>query len=415
VADAGRLDTLLTAESAAAVGAAGSAEIAAGVHVFNQARNVAPVLDAVRAGLAAHFAGAKCVLLVVDAGSHDDSPAATRTWLETAGPGPAVQRLELATPRPDGRATLALLGAAQRLDARAVCLVDAALTSLRPEWIDRLLQPVLRDQADYVSPAYTRTAVEGTLTTNLLAPLTRALYGKRVQELLGGCAGLSGPLVHRCLDAGPGVRPELEPGAEIWLATEALATGSRLVETHLGRKVMDPGPVPPDVATILVRVVGALFRTAERHQPVWAEIHGSQPVTRIGEAPALLPGVSLSGVEQMVRAFRLGLKDLLPVWEQIVPEETLAELYPLGLLAPTEFRFPPRVWARVVSDFAVAHHARRLARDHLLRAMTPLYLGRVAAFLLEAQAARPSETPAILDDIGQAFEAEKPRLVARWR
>ena len=31
-------------------------------------------------------------------------------------------------------------------------------------------------------------------------------------------------------------------------------------------------------------------------------------------------------LERMVRVFRTGLKDLLPVWEQIMPEETLERL-----------------------------------------------------------------------------------------
>lgn len=117
----------------------------------------------------------------------------------------------------------------------------------------------------------------------------------------------------------------------------------------------------------------------------------------------------------MVRAFRLGLKDLLPVWEQVMPEETLARLYPLGLLAADEFQFPPPIWARVVSDFALAYHERRLPREHLLRALTPLYLGRVASFLLEAQGTQRTRLPNVLEAIGQAFEAEKEFLRARWR
>jgi hypothetical protein len=117
----------------------------------------------------------------------------------------------------------------------------------------------------------------------------------------------------------------------------------------------------------------------------------------------------------MVRAFHLGLKDLLPVWEQILVDETLAQLYPLGLLGADEFRFPSPLWARVTADFAVAHHERRLPRDHLLRALTPLYLGRVAGFLLETQGGTPSRVAEALERVCLAFEAEKAALSARWR
>jgi hypothetical protein len=117
----------------------------------------------------------------------------------------------------------------------------------------------------------------------------------------------------------------------------------------------------------------------------------------------------------MVRAFDLGLKDLLPVWEQIIPEATLARLYPLALLAADEFRLPPALWARIVSDFAVAHHDRRLPREHLLRALTPLYLGRTAAFIVHVRAMPPGRMPEAFETIDRAFEDERDHLVARWR
>jgi hypothetical protein len=54
-------------------------------------------------------------------------------------------------------------------------------------------------------------------------------------------------------------------------------------------------------------------------------------------------------------------------------------------------------------------------RDHLLRSLVPLYLGRTAAFV-EATAARDAAgTEASLESVAAAFERLKPYLVARWR
>lgn len=414
--EAERLERVLTAESLAAVDAMGPMELVVGVHVSGQARYVGQVLDAVRAGLAKHFSGVRTALLVADAGSQDGTRDATSAWMEAAAPDPPVQCLEYAGPRHRGRAIFAILAVARHLGVRAVGLLDTALTGLRPEWIRELLHPVLDAGVDYVSPAYTLAAWEGTLTTNLLAPVTRALYGKRIRQLVGGCAGLSGGLVDRLLGSDAWRSEWMAHGVEVWLPTEALAGGVAVAEAHLGRKELDPG-VQPDVATTLVRTVGPLFALMEIHREAWLDVRGSQPVPGVGDpgAPAAEAEGREPGVERMVRAFKLGLKDLLPVWEQIMPETTLGQLYPLGLLAPDEFRFPPPAWARVVSDFAVAHHERRLPREHLLRALTPLYLGRVAAFVLEARPGPPARIPEILENIGRAFEAEKPRLAARWR
>ena len=50
--------------------------------------------------------------------------------------------------------------------------------------------------------------------------------------------------------------------------------------------------------------------------------------------------------------------------------------------ARARLRFPDDLWARVVYDFALGHHYAVVHRDHLLRSLVPLYLGRTAAFVL---------------------------------
>lgn len=410
-----RLEDLLPPEAVTALGAAGPADLLVGVLVLNRVRSITQVVSNVATGLAKHFPSLKTGVLVADAGSQDATLDAVRVWRETAHSTPPVLDVRLTGPPQRARATLAVLAAAVRLKARACVLLDADLISATATWVDQLLTPLLREEADLVSPAYTRTVSEGTLTTNLLAPVTRALYGKRIQQPLGGCVALSAGLVDRFLQVDIWTSDLAEHGTDLWMTTEALVTGARVVETHLGRKVVEASSAQPDLATTVTRVVGPFFRLMERYAAVWEEIRGSVPLPRMGEPAALLPEMGGTQVDRMVRAFRLGLKDLLPVWEQIMPEETLTRLYPLGLLAVEEFQLHPALWARVVSDFAVAFHERRLARDHLLRALTPLYLGRVAAFLLEAQATPAARLPVILETIDRAFEEEKEFLRARWR
>jgi glucosylglycerate synthase len=293
--------------------------------------------------------------------------------------------------------------------------VDADLIGLTAEGVAALLGPVLGGEGDFVSPAYTRSISEGTLTTTLLAPLTRALYGRRIQQVIGGCAGLAKGLIGRLLDEGP-PRDALDGcGIEVWLPTGALAAAGRIVEVHLGRKVVAPSLAQSDLATTLARVVGPTFALMDRYADVWAGVRGSAPVPAAGERAGLAPETGELHLDRMVRAFRLGVKDLLPVWEQILPDETLGALFPLEIVPVEEFAFPPRLWARVVCDFAVAHHERRVARDHLLRALTPLYLGRVAAFLREAQMGPLDHVPTLWEETGRAFEAEADILRNRWR
>ena len=74
----------------------------------------------------------------------------------------------------------------------ACAVVDADVRSISPEWIELLLRPVLEQGYDYAAPYYLRHKYDGTITNSLAYPLTRALYGKRIRQPIGGEFGFSG-------------------------------------------------------------------------------------------------------------------------------------------------------------------------------------------------------------------------------
>ena len=406
-------DLPLAAESLTALEAAGPLDLVAGVYADEEAGGTTDLLDAAATALAKHFPAQRAAVLALPVGWRQAALPAIRSW---AGAEPA-SRLCLES-RPDadaGQALRTLLSVAGRLEVRGAVLLDATLAGLPPEAIHALLEPVAAGQADCALPAYTRSVTEGTLTTNLLAPLTCALYGRAGQQMVGGCAALSGALLQRLLARTAEAEGWKAPATEIWLTTTALLSDGPVVQVHLGRRPRHPGRPPADLPTIVAETVGPLLTLMGRHREVWQEARDARAVPLIGGPATMLPDQGGVDVERMVRAFRLGLKDLLPVWEQMMPDTTLTDLYPLPFVAPDEFRFAPRLWARVIGDFAVAYRDRRLPSDHLLRALTPLYLGRVAAFLLATRDRSPAEIEQALEEIAGAFEAEKPTLIARWR
>ena len=69
----------------------------------------------------------------------------------------------------------------------------------------------------------------------------------------------------------------------------------------------------------------------------------------------------------------------------------------------------------MVYDFALGHRYGVVHREHLLRSLVPLYLGRMAAFVLATAPGDAVATQTSLDAVGAAFERQKPYLVARWR
>jgi hypothetical protein len=374
---------------------------------------IVELLEAAAAALDKHLHAEHGAVVALETARHAPTGEAVRAWCAQSTTGARRLLLSPRQPLREGDAQRTLLGVGGRAGVTGCLLVDGDLTGVPAEALAALLEPVVQGLADAVMPAYTRVASDGTLTTNLLRPAMLAFYGRDLQQLVGGATALAGPLAGRLAEERP---PLMEaPGSEVWLTTALAAADARLAQVHVGRRPAGRPGVTRDLPGILAATVGPLFARLEEHAGVWEARPDRLPVATLGESAPMLPMPVLPDVAPMVRAFRLGVKDLSPIWEQIMLSSTLADLYPLALLEPDEFRFSPSLWARVVADFAVAYHERRLPTDHLLRSLTPLYLGRVAAFLLTAWRQPAEAVTAALTDVARAFESERPAMAARWR
>jgi hypothetical protein len=93
----------------------------------------------------------------------------------------------------------------------------------------------------------------------------------------------------------------------------------------------------------------------------------------------------------------------------------LLELRKLARSSSEQFQMPDDLWARIVYDFALAHRLRTINREHLLRSLTPLYLGWAAGYAREMETANEGEVERRLERLSNAYEASKPYLVSRWR
>jgi hypothetical protein len=414
--------TPLAVEVEHALAAAAPAEVVVGLLTYDHAATLGAVLTAVREGIAKYGAGRRTVLVVSDGGStdgttallggaEDDLPVVVATHA-----APAAERVAAPYHGIPGRraAQRTILEAVRRLDARACVLVGAGTVAVAPDWIDRLARPVFEGGYDYVAPAYGRHRYDGTLTRGLIGPVVRALYGVRFSHLLGDEAGLSGGLVSRLLDSEIWAGEASRQGIDLWLAAMAAGAGFTVCESWLGAAAPVGRSGSGDLATVFAQAVGGTFALLEATADAWLEIRGSAAPPLIGTREP--DDASPRDLEpaRMIRAFRLGLKDLLPLWEQVMEPATLGELIALAAAPDEAFRFPHVLWARVVYDFALGYRFRVLHRDHLLRSLVPLYLGRTGAFV-QATLPRPGAATTWLEEGGLAFEREKPYLVARWR
>ena len=404
------------------------ADIVVGLPSFNNAETVKPVIQAVTTGLRQAFPSSSVVLINQDAGSQDGTPELIKGAVEERFPIALLTRTasgssgmesfsRLSGASSSGReeAFHSFLSATRDAGATACAVIDPAVRSVTPDWIAWLLSPIIESRAEYVAPLFLRPRYEGSLTNTLVYPLNRALFGTAMRYHAGGGCGISGPLAGLYLEQKFWDERAVRSSMEVCLTTVAIAEGRGLCQAGLGEKLGQAPAGAEDVSTVVAETVGTVFYFMERYQDVWESRAQVQPVLHTGIPYRPQPDRGPINVDRMLRGFRQGLRDLLPIWEIILSPETLSGVLPLGLIEKEDFQFPAQLWAQTVYDFALAYHEKVLHREHLLKSLTPLYLGQMASLVLRTLHQKPEDVEACIEELCDTFARMKPYLFERWR
>lgn len=308
-----------------------------------------------------------------------------------------------------------VLTVSSKLAARACAVIGSELLSTDAQSVVyQLIQPLLELGFDLVMPRYDRQRTEGLLNRSIIAPLSRALYGERIQNPVGPDFALSGKLLQAILAHSQSKSRRYEVHLVASVASTAACQGLQICESYLGIRVQMPTQWT-DLSSLLAAVLGPMFIDAELNAPFWQRIRGSRPVPWFGdrESPSVKPcGLD---VQRMIESFRLGAQNFQEIWGNVLPPTTLLELKRLARLPAEQFHMPDDLWASMVYDFVLGHRLRTIKRDHLLRSMTPLYRGWIASYAIETENTGPQEVESRLEQLSAVFEARKPYLVSRWR
>ena len=281
--------------------AASRADIVVALTSDNDVRTIGAVAGALRDGLARYFGTSAVRFVLADAGSTDGTRQAAR---EIVGPsalveveyerGPELGEVPYHGKPGHAAALRAILQTAQRLSARACAVIDASLHAVEPEWIERLIAPVLTDGFDYVSPYYVRHVNEGSITKGIVYPMFRALYGVRLRQPAASEFGCSGRLVAHYLEQDFWDIEQATVGIDLWLAVAAVVGEFRTCEAILGTRGSAPRVVAADLSTTLMQVVGALCEDLEHRADVWQRVRGSVAIPAFGTIPATAPEAPLA-------------------------------------------------------------------------------------------------------------------------
>lgn len=416
-------DSFLPESVRARLEEAEQADIVIGVLTFNDQATAPALVRAMIEGCARSFPQQRVLVVNCDAGSQDGTVQAieqsvgerSRLWT-IQHPVLSLSYTLVSESGVPGResAVRILATITDKLNAAACVVVDGNVKSADEHWPELLVDPIINKGVDCVLPWFLRNRYEGTLTNTLLAPLTAALYGKRIPYHLGGAYAFSANMIRSTLLPQPWDQEIARHGIDGWVMTLVVTESLQLCRAALGPRLQQAKPIG-ELSALVAQSVGCLFYLMERYQEKWETVKDSATIPSVGPLMGLGAATGSINVERMVNGFRQGLRDLLPVWQVILPAETFQQILELGVEGTDGFRFPPSLWVQVVYDFALAYHDRVLHREHLLKALTPLYLGYTASLVLTTQGHPVKRVEEELERLAVEYETMKPYLIQRWR
>jgi hypothetical protein len=405
----------------------GEVDLLVGILSHRSADTMRRAAHYVEKSLQQNFVRQRVAIISVDGGAVEDSSSGERflndqpeNGLNSKGLSSlrTIHRITAGfngAPSP-GVALRTILSSSDLLRAKACAVVSPATSSTSPDWVANLLRPAFRDNFDFVAPLYSRHKFQGLLARNLLYPMTRALFGRRIRELYSDEWAFSSRLGTLCLNEEDVWHEEaVRSRPEAWMGISALTSNFRCCQVYLGEKPPPPDGAGPDLVEVLRQTVGSLFWLLETQQQSWMERKGSEPIPTFGPEHAVTAEPMEINRGRMFELFQTGVKELGPILQLILSPETFASIQGIATLDQQSFRFGSELWVTMLYEFAASYHHSVINRDHLVQALVPLYRGKIYAFLAEFSEASPPDMEAVSEHLCLEFERQKPYLTEKWK
>ena len=387
-------------------------DILVGIPCYNNEATIQHVIRMVSHGIRDHYRDKRALIMIADGGSTDD----TREMAREFEIQPWQEKIVSVYRGPAGKGTAlrSIFEAADRLDAASCMVVDSDLRSITVEWVKSLLDPVLNHGYDFVTPIYTRYKYDGTITNNITYNLTRALYGKRIRQPIGGDFAFSPSCFRYLLAQDVWDTDVARFGIDIWITTSAVINPFKICQAHLGVKIHDAKDPASHLAVMFLQVIGTLFSLMEKNEHYWKPIKGSTPTEIFGAPGNVKPEPIHVDKELLVSRFKSGYRNFGVLYEKIFTPECFQMIRKAARLSPNRFMFGTDTWVRTLYELASTYHKWGHNRRRLLELAIPLYFGRVASFINRTWEMDSEEAEQVVEEQALRFEENKGYLIQRW-
>ena len=407
-------ETSLRADGQRRLAELGGADLVVGIPSYKNAQTIGFVVDTVAKGLHIHFPSLRTAIAVVDGGSSDET-----AHIAAARPLPSSVRRIVTTYQGiqgKGSAVRAIFEITRVAGARACALLEADLESLTPDWVLKLIQPVINREYDYAIPRYARPLVEGAVNDILAYPLTRLLYGADVRQPMAGDFAVSGELAGKLHDSDVWETDVARHGIDIWITTIAINENIRMCQVPLSPKIENKREAAVAFDPGFVQSVGTLFRMLEIYRRRWSETRALRTIPVCGEdsTPSNQRLAGAITVDMLHDAFQSGTRRYRRFWRTILAPSNYSAIIDLFNKARGTSHLTPELWAQCTFDFAVVYNKGENDPDKVAAALLPLYYARIGTILRETNA-KLDAVEQVVQAQAQTFADHKKYLLHRWQ
>jgi len=405
-------NTALRAYTAKRIEEIESADILVAIPCYNNEQTIAHVIQTVTHGLAKHYRDCRCVIFIADGGSTDDTREVVKEFQIKPWQEKVVSIYR--GPAGKGSALRSVFESAGRLKVRACAVVDSDLRSITSDWIHNLLDPVLEKGYQFVAPVYMRHKYDATITNNIVYNLTRALYGKRIRQPIGGDFAFAKDVAKFYSEQDVWDTDVARFGIDIWMTTNAITQGFKICQSNLGVKIHDNKDPGFHLGPMFRQVLWTVFSLMERHESYWKEIRGSEPVETFGRENHIEPEPVKVDLDGMINNFKVGFQQFSSLWREIFCKKCFAEIRKATKLESHDFHLSTDAWIQILYELAATFHGWSVNRNKLIDLVTPLYYARVASFVRQCWEMSTQEAEDLVEEQAQRFEEGKGYLIKMW-
>ena len=292
-----------------------------------------------------------------------------------------------------------LLEIAQTFNSQVTVMVDSDLLSITPEWIRGLVTPIMNG-FDLATPLYSRNHLDGTITNNIVYPLTYGLVGKDVRQPIGGEFGFSKKLVNYWLEKKWDDTTYFY-GIDNFMSINAIVGDFKLCQVMLGAKIHKPSaPKLDEMFTQVVNTLAGIITNTDLKSRELLNV----PVFGDNLAPPQEMTVNIENIKKTTLDYWKKSRDYLQKVLSKVRFDALDEGFAKGNPYIND-----SLWAEVVYSLLADYSKSLTLKEKLLsvEALKPLYFARVLSYIKETENLNEEQSEALIKHQAKIFRKKR--------